>query len=339
MHALRRPATVAAAAGFLVAAAGGVAFAVSSGGYQPSEQNCSPSADDHSDPSAEPGCHNAVLAVEDGSGHRYAEIGTYQTPDGTSVHNGDIAIDSNGDGSGLGVTVPFDINDPTATTPQPHTGTPNTDLLAALYGWQLYFGADDNLDNGEHDSPNGRNGTSQNVDGPSDGGSILVSWHPTAIQDWNPTDLMTILTNPIPILSVGTGACADGICFNVETARTAIYHGGNNGRSRDAYDYQGKQWDPSGCSGASGAEQEACRTKDHPGGMNDWKRDEAQNVYAEPGVQVFEDPDPNGSPLPPYPLPAAYVGTCGVTLGGGAEPMPASPVTNSANQLQVSTGC
>ena len=41
-----------------------------------------------------------------------------------------------------------------------------------------------------------------------------------------------------------------------------------------------------------------------------------------------------------YPLPALYVGTCGVVAGGGAAPAaPASPVTNSAGQVVVSTGC
>jgi hypothetical protein len=76
----------------------------------------------------------------------------------------------------------------------------------------------------------------------------------------------------------------------------------------------------------------------------DWYRQqEARNVYAEPGVVVYEDPDPQASPALPnqlYPLPAAYVGTCGVAAGGGAAKAPASPVTNKAGQVVVSpTGC
>jgi hypothetical protein len=72
----------------------------------------------------------------------------------------------------------------------------------------------------------------------------------------------------------------------------------------------------------------------------DWYRQqEASNVYAEPGVTVYEDPDPQGSPVGPqqlYPLPAAYAGTCGVAAGGGLVQAPKSPVTNSAGQLIVS---
>jgi hypothetical protein len=89
--------------------------------------------------------------------------------------------------------------------------------------------------------------------------------------------------------------------------------------------------------------------------MDDWRKQEAQNVYAEPGVQVYEDPDPQASPLDPvfeagitpqpvlYPIPAAYAGTCGVTAGGGPVAgslvPPGTPGTNSAGQVSVSTGC
>jgi hypothetical protein len=73
--------------------------------------------------------------------------------------------------------------------------------------------------------------------------------------------------------------------------------------------------------------------------MDQYRRAEAKNVVAEPGVVVYGDPDPQASPIGPYPLPAAYVGTCGVTLGGGQAQAPASPATNSAGQFSVSTGC
>ena len=78
----------------------------------------------------------------------------------------------------------------------------------------------------------------------------------------------------------------------------------------------------------------------NPHTMDQYRRAEAQHVVAEPGVVVYGDPDPQSSPIGPYPLPAAYVGTCGVTAGGGTAPAaPASPVTNSAGQVSVSTGC
>ena len=75
--------------------------------------------------------------------------------------------------------------------------------------------------------------------------------------------------------------------------------------------------------------------------MNDYRAQEAQNVYAEPGVQVYGDPDPQSSPIDPvyefengagipnngptlYPLPSAYAGTCGAAANG---------------QVVVNTGC
>jgi hypothetical protein len=56
-------------------------------------------------------------------------------------------------------------------------------------------------------------------------------------------------------------------------------------------------------------------------------------------VQVYEDPNPEGSPIGPYPLPALYVGTCGVVFGGGQVQMPASPITNGAGQVVLKTLC
>ena len=63
-------------------------------------------------------------------------------------------------------------------------------------------------------------------------------------------------------------------------------------------------------------------------------------MYAEPGIQIYEDPDPQGSPIGPwYPIPAFYVGTCGLIVGGGQMAMPESPFTNKGGQFVVSTGC
>jgi hypothetical protein len=44
------------------------------------------------------------------------------------------------------------------------------------------------------------------------------------------------------------------------------------------------------------------------------------DVYVNPGVQVYEDPNPAGSPIGPYPLPGAYAGTCGVVYSSGKDP-------------------
>ena len=73
--------------------------------------------------------------------------------------------------------------------------------------------------------------------------------------------------------------------------------------------------------------------------MDEYRAAEAQNVVAQPGVQVYEDPDPQASPIGPYPLPAAYAGTCGVVVGGGDFDFTGAPSTNSAGQIGASTGC
>lgn len=217
---------------------------------------------------------------------------------------------------------------------------------------QLYFGADDGLDSGEHDEPDGKHGTMTEQNGPSDGGAILVRWHPLAFAKWLPTvikgmetgNFSALARNPVPFLSAGFGACADGICLAVESRRTESLRGGGGGgsggragmKNRDVYNYDGKTWDPYNCSGESPAAEKQCRDATHKN-EDAYLNNEAKHVYLEPGVQFFEDPDPNGSPLlPAYPLPAVYVGSCGITLGGGPLTFPASPITNHSGQLSLS---
>jgi hypothetical protein len=81
-------------------------------------------------------------------------------------------------------------------------------------------------------------------------------------------------------------------------------------------------------------------SRDDCGGhrLSYWE-DEEGTVYVEPGLQIYEDPDAQGSPEGPYPIPAVYVGTCGVVLGGGVLQAPDSPVTNGAGQVVIPTGC
>jgi hypothetical protein len=237
------------------------------------------------------------------------------------------------------------------------TGVPDTSALALAQQAKLYFGSDDNLDTGEHDgvhrdctgipdcTPEPDTGSSQAVNGPSDGGAITINWHPAEVATWlatlaaNPADPTPFLTNPVPIADGGFGACADNICLGAYSRQTTIYQGGTPG-TRNDYDYSGKNWDPEPCSSGSVADEQQCNGgPGQPQDMNGYRQAEKQNVVGEPGVQVFGDPDPQSSPIGPYPLPAVYVGTCGVTLGGGQAQAPASPITNSAGQLSISTGC
>ncbi len=326
--------------GLLVITGAGTAFAVSSGSYRPSEQDCSKSADANDRTTAEDGCHNAKVNVEDDEGNRYAEVGTDQTAPGETVHRGDARVGTNADGSGPGVAVAGDATDPASSSATPTSGTPDGSLAGLLTGTHLYFGADDNLDNGEHDGANGRHGTDDSENGPSDGGALVIDWHPLAAGDWSPDEL---LTNPVPVADAGAGGCADGICVSAQTRRRVAYQGGGDGE-RSAADYEGKQFDPASCDSGSDEGETRCHGDDpgDPQTMDQWRAQEG-TVYAEPGVQVYEDPDPQGSPLGGenlYPLPAAYVGTCGVILGGGAAQAPAdTPVTNGAGQVELDTGC
>ena len=62
-------------------------------------------------------------------------------------------------------------------------------------------------------------------------------------------------------------------------------------------------------------------------------------VYLEPGLNIYEDPDPQASPIGFYPLPALSLGTCGFVFGGAAPLTFTGPSTNAAGQIVVGTAC
>lgn len=351
----------------------GAAWAVSGGNYSPDQQDCTPTASANNTPphTAQRGCHTVAFNVTDGSGKRYGEFGLDQLPSGypgtpgllsigypgqpDSPHSGCIGTNTNGTnggtgrgcgtGTGTGFELNFDIQHPGNDSLHIATGTPDiSGLIAALgRGVSLSLGADDNADAGEHDGVSGKNGTVGSINGPSDGGGAGVSVSPRR------ATATPSLTDPVPVASGQLGFCADGVCTQTTTRRQALYHGcGANAqvpctarsqRSRNVYDYSKKQWDPSNCSSGDSTSEapgpNGCGTMT----MDQWRAAEAQTVYAQPGLQIYEDPDPQGSPVGPYPLPAAYVGTCGVALGGGTLKLPTTPLTNSAGQLIIPTGC
>ena len=133
-------------------------------------------------------------------------------------------------------------------------------------------------------------------------------------------DVAYLLTHPVPVIDAGIGACADGICLAATTVERVAYTGGGDPADRrPVADYTGKNWDPESCGGPSD-EAADCGGQD----ITYWHNQDGVRT-TEPGVQVYEDPDPQASPLGPYPLPAAYVGTCGVILGGGDTPTRPTP--------------
>src|SRR5205807_4583891 len=96
---------------------------------------------------------------------------------------------------------------------------------------QLYIGADDNLDNGEHDGVNPTvYGSAPVANGPSDGGATQVNVHPQG-DPRHPASIGQNVAprdghNPVRAADAAMGACADGLCFAVETRRRLAYHGG-----------------------------------------------------------------------------------------------------------------
>src|SRR5438132_4509249 len=289
---MRRLAPICAALAVVMLATAGIAAAVSDGNYDPSRQHCSNDANNYTNPTyAQPGCRNFIVGVSDGSGHEWASLGTDQTPDGTTVNQVQPATDTNGS--------PADF----------------------AQGVHVYMGADDNLDFGEHDS------SPQWNNGPSDGGAIQVNSDPASVSLWlaalTAGDTSYLLTHPVPLVDAGAGMCADGYCWSAQTQRRVAFQGGDTTKHRDLANYDGKQWDPYTCAGPSDQPSD-CGGKN----LSDWNNQEG-TVYAEPGVQVYEDPDAQGSPADPlydmgltpspsYPIPSAYAGTCGVVAGGGS---------------------
>jgi hypothetical protein len=359
----------------------GVAVAVSGGGYDSSQQDCTANADatnagqKHAPANPEKGCHAFKVNVEGGNGTRYAEVGVDQLPQGypstpglfgvgvpgspNFPHSGCVAVNTNGTGGGtgkgcgtgkgLGGTSNFDIYNLQHLQLTPSTGMPDAKQLmaAAGDGLEVYLGADDNLDAGEHDGVDGNYGTQHSVNGPSDGGAVRA--HVT------PKNASTTpsASNPFPVAGAQFGSCADGFCESATTQRYTVYKGDPHAKtSRDVANYQGKAWDPYNCSSGDPKSEQACHDAQHKN-MDSYRNGEVGTVYAEPGVQVYEDPDPQGSPIDPlyeggatpmpmlYPIPGFYLGTCGLIFGGGPLfTLPAgTPMVNSAGQLVIPTAC
>src|SRR5437764_8335005 len=125
-----------------LAAAALPAVAVSSGGYDTNKQGCTATADDSYQPQhTEQGCYASMLQIT-GAQHRYVMVGVPQTPDGTSANAVVICLDFTGTAKCARV-------DKGGFKPLPdQKGTPLDVQSGELHE---YFGADDNLDSGEHD--------------------------------------------------------------------------------------------------------------------------------------------------------------------------------------------
>lgn len=370
------------------------ALAVSDGNYSPAKQHCAGSDNNSDRPRyANPSCHNLIFSISDGGGHEYFGFGTYQTPEGVpppyldlsplplslNAHAGSFWFDDGSRGcqmfyvdtplAGSGSPPPIDrgpnagvdaagLSDPTKYRVEgpiacDFANPPAEPTPRSLH---LYFGADDNLDAGEHDSSDFVN------NGPSDGGAIQLNLEPKSLSDWiaraENHDIPGLLTHPAPLADAGGGACADGFCLSAQsTRREEAYDPGTSGarpNGGSVADYSGRQWDPEGCDGPHDGPR-YCSDATHPNyTVADWDRVNG-DPGVDPGFQFYEDPDAQDSPLVfdplmPFPKPAIYVGTCGIILGGGAKGSlyrlppsahpPAGPAyVNDAGQLVIPTDC
>lgn len=292
---------------------------------------------------------------------------------------------------------PSYMSQPLVLTPDTGSNQALTDVLTQ--GLIVYFGMDDNFDNGEHDgftgcsqsstNPNSCLGTNQPcatgqtfcnpnqtpsgnqtntatdgaINGPSDGGAVILSIEP----QWLLSPTGPTATHPQGLANLSEGECADGICGGLTTQQQAIYYGcydptnpqtqtwSNNGvdgatnpqnnpnsvqctsgapKSTNAYEnsspastQESPNCNSGGPYGGSNGTESPCFQNTNgtanPGGANAYRAGTAQQVYTEPGVQTYQDPDPQRSPAAPFATPGAYVGTCGVYAndsGGYGEP-------------------
>ena len=257
----------------------------------------------------------------------------------------------------------------------------------------VYYGMDDNSDNGEHDGvgpycdPQTSTADTKSGNGPkkqtatqststcqigaangsSDGGAIMLALTPFGVTH------MPSQTHPEGLLNASLGACADGICTETTSQQQTVYHGcGANPevtptggctspKNANVYDFapgNNPNNDPSvnnespDCnSGGQNSDGTYSTQKCGPGGMDALRQATPQNENAEPGVQVYSDPDPqrspavNGTPLDAFwPTPALYVGTCGVYAGSPKttgqvlptnEKQGGQRITNADGQLAI----
>src|SRR5205814_4255527 len=91
-------------------------------------------------------------------------------------------------------------------------------------GLRVYFGMNDNIDTGEHDS------SSQVNNGPSDGGGLQANADPMSIGTWlgkvggggYAPNGSYLLTHPLPVADGGVGFCADGLCFSGQSQSRVV---------------------------------------------------------------------------------------------------------------------
>ncbi|MFY9588947.1 MAG: hypothetical protein WAT66_16010 [Actinomycetota bacterium] len=178
----------------------------------------------------------------------------------------------------------------------------------------FFFGADDNLESGEHDGIPERNCEADGVtcydnkdlaNGPSDGGAIRFDAAPNTDDPAANFDVGNF-DNFFRTLYAGFGACVDGICFNGGTGERRVYDGSQDGRvyldDATADDYKDTD--------------DYCSYDNEHNCVRD-VHNQQQDFYSRPGLNVYADPDPQDSSLGPFDGSTnTHVGTGGVKIFG-----------------------
>lgn len=125
------------------------------------------------------------------------------------------------------------------------------DLSSILtHGLLVYYGMDDNFDNTEHDGYDGKDGTNGAINGPSDGGGLVLSFTPQT------ATATPSATNPEGVANASAGSCADAICEGVTTQQQTIYYGCYNPKNPSD-----KAWNASGTDGADNPENDTANNQ------------------------------------------------------------------------------
>ena len=254
-------------------------------------------------------------------------------------------------------------------------------------GLRLYIGADDNTAGGEHDASALGNGPSDGggVHLALDPRSVMpwllsvvahnpqfVLQHPLPAGDGGigfcVDGLCFSVQTQRQVAYQGGGSptnppapdpgCTPGTQVNGSTVNCNNYpyqsgSSHNDSGSRDAAQYNQRTFDkPMACDSdfsrdpSTGKEVSNMRYCGN-GGMSYWNSTHG-TVYDEPGVQIYNDPDPDGdSGDGIYPHPGVYIGTCGIIVGGRPDSNPnafkyptlPSALANPQGQVVFRTGC
>lgn len=310
--------------------------------YDPANSDPDPTHDPHASPDQ---CQAARVSVGTDTNSKFVRAGLdHEEPGpngfagGHNPHHGTLYVGSPGQeilqvhyGTGVTQPIPIDLlffgpgeDGPLADDhdqPELEVQKLEPDNAGAINQEQprefhVYFGADDNLESGEHDGipetncePDGNGGevcydNTDLANGPSDGGAIRLDVTPNYDDP-----AANFSTNPDALLVgayAGFGACVDGVCFNGGTSERQVYDGGQDGRVYldDATSDDYKDTD------------DYC-SYDNEGNCVREVHDQQQDFYSRPGINVYADPDPQDSSLGPFDGSTnTHIGTGGVKVFG-----------------------